>query len=175
MKKSLILISCTFLFAFMTGANASAQKTSKYNVSVKAEDLYGKWKAAEVRTMNEFLGIPEPKKPATHDTANHGVQKKDTSKAAREAALKERISTHLLEIQAKSTLVLSPDNTGIKYIGMNPVNLTWKLKKNIINAKYVTTKEKFKIEIVKFTHEQLMVLEHNQYGDTYISYKRLKE
>ena len=159
----------------MTGQYALAQKATKQNVNVKAEDVYGKWIAAEVMTRNAFLGIPEPK-PAAKDTASgSAVQKNDTSVAARQAALKERISSHLLEIHSKSTLVLSPDNTGVIYIGMNPMKITWKLKKNTINAKYLKTKEKFRMEVVKFSSDQLMVIEYTQYGDTFISYKRVKE
>jgi hypothetical protein len=152
-----------------------AQKTSKYNVSIKAEDVYGKWVVAQVMTMNAFLGIPEPK-AAPVDTATHNAgQTGDTTLAARQAALKARISNHLSEIQAKSTLVLSPDNTGVKYIGMNPFNITWKLKKNIISAKNIKTKDKIRMEVVKFSADQLMVIEHSQYGDTYISYKRSRQ
>lgn len=124
-------------------------------------------------TMNAFLGIPEPK-VAPVDTANHSTGQ-DTTLAGRQAAMKSRITNHLTEIQAKSTLVLSPDHTGVKYIGLNPFNITWKLKKNIISAKNLKTKEKIRMEVVKFSADQLMVLEHSQYGDTYISYKRAKE
>jgi hypothetical protein len=172
MKKSLFIIYAIFLIAIITGANVSAQKTTKYKVDVKAVDVYGKWKVAEVRTMNAFLGIPEPKETtASTDTLKNPKegQQKDT---IHNTIQKERIRQHLLTFQSRSSLELSPGNTGIKYIGSTPFNFTWKLKKNIITAKIIKTKEKFTIEVVKFSPDQLMVIEHNQYGDTYVSYKR---
>jgi hypothetical protein len=176
MRHRLSILSSIFIFTILFATDhASAQKTTKYPVNIKAEDLIGKWKAAEVKTMNEFLGIPEPKaKPDAADTSIKvkGGQGKDSAAVLPHT---QKMHNTIYHRQLRASIEFKADKTGTYFIGSTPIKLTWKLKKNIITAKDVKTKDKYRIEIIKFSGDELMVFEHTQLGDTYIAYKRIRE
>lgn len=178
MKKQLVILTSLILISiFLFPGILKAQEKSQNKKKIKAEELYGKWKAVQVEALNAPT-FEETKTPAVPTDTT-----KKVSNPGRPARTPEKIAQrqktdfeNFLKNEAKSTLEILPNKTAIRTFNNKTTAYTWKLKKNTLTAKDPVTKYKYKIFIRKWTPEYLDIEETTKTGNVKVRvlYERVK-
>lgn len=174
-KNSIILIALLITGAFLFATPLAAQE-KKENKKLEIGLLYGKWKAINANAYNA-PSIEELKQAAnpsdTSKAAMSGAKKGGGNSP--QMALRMRMNLENIAInEAKSTMELLPNKTAVKISGGKTFNATWKLKKTSIIAKDLKTKEKFRMDIVKWGDNDIQVIETFKAGQVFVTYTRDK-
>jgi len=80
----------------------------------------------------------------------------------------------LVQMEMRATMEIYPNYTAVKNFPGKPLNATWKMKRkgSRIVGKNLENKQKFTIDILELSKEQIVVIEHAPVGDIKITYTR---
>ncbi len=157
-------------FAFTVFIFTSCSITSHPN----EQTIVGKWKAVKVEKVIDSAMLkaqtslkgdtPGQKPPRPGSTAGEGG-------GTRQEANLDR----LVQLEMRATMEIFPDHTAVKNFPGKPLKATWKMKGKgtRIVAKNLENKEKFTIEILEISKEEITIIEHAPVGDIKIVYQRV--
>lgn len=140
-----------------------------------AKFLVGKWKAVTAEAYNapplDELLKAVPEKDTTQKAASPSRGAGGTS--AQQAEIRKRRNLeNFVYYEKSSTLEIFDNKTAVKTYPARAINFTWKLKKNTIIAKDKKTKEKYKMEIIKYNVNDIQAIETIKAGQVRVHYTR---
>jgi hypothetical protein len=167
------------LFAIALFILASCSITSHPNEKI----IIGKWQPMRVEKIVDSSALMAAGANAGDSTVKNDANpaksasgKKGGGSGSGNVARKGATLDRLAQSEMRATLEINADKTAVKNFPGNPLRATWKMKGKgtRIVAKNKSTKQKFVIDIVDLSADEVIILEHAPVGDLRITYTRIK-
>jgi hypothetical protein len=158
------------LFAFLSAIVVLA--SCAFGPHPNEKIIVGTWRPVKVEKIADSSEI----QAAASLAGNSGERQSKPGSPAGDggAAKKEAALDRLVQSEMRATMEIFANKTAIKNFPGKPMQATWKMKGRgtRIVAKGVENKQKFTIDILEISKEQIVIIEHTRAGDLKIVYER---